>query len=138
MALDCFLGKWREETKDGFDDLAEAIGLPGDKKEFYKSAKTEISYTKDGELWTINVGYTGVPNGRVFKFKLGEPYDSANLDGSPMKSVITADGSKFLEKHTGTALNQAQMDIERWVEGDTMILKCHCKGVTMISHYKRV
>ena len=60
-------------------------GLPSDKKEFYKSAKTEISYTKDGDVWTINVGYTGVPNGRVFKFKLGEPYDSANLDGSPMK-----------------------------------------------------
>ena len=38
------------------------------------------------------------------------------------QSVITADGSKFIERHTGTALNQAEMDIERWVEGDTMIL----------------
>lgn len=60
-------------------------GLPPEKKEFFKTAKTEISYQQDGDHWEIHVGMEGVPNHRTFRFKLGEPYESADLDGAPMK-----------------------------------------------------
>ena len=61
-------------------------GLSADKVEFYKPAKTEITYSRDGDQWTINVGIVGIPNGsRVFKFSLGQPYDSVNIDGTPLK-----------------------------------------------------
>jgi len=60
-------------------------GLPPEKKAFFKNAKTEISYAQDGEFWTITVGMQGVPDNRTFRFKLGDPYDSASLDGSKMK-----------------------------------------------------
>ena len=60
-------------------------GLPPEKKEFFKTAKTEISYRTDGDWWEIHVGMQGVQNHRTFRFKLGEPYESASLDGSPMK-----------------------------------------------------
>ena len=61
-------------------------GLSADKVEFYKQAKTEITYSRDGDQWTINVGIVGIPNGsRVFKFVLGQPYDSVNIDGTPLK-----------------------------------------------------
>jgi hypothetical protein len=33
----------------------------------------------------INVGLVGMPGGREFKFSVGQPYDSADIDGSPMK-----------------------------------------------------
>ena len=60
-------------------------GLPPEKREFFKNAKTEITYSQDGEEWVIVVGMQGVPQSRTFRFKLGEPYESASLDGSPLK-----------------------------------------------------
>ena len=60
-------------------------GLPAEKKDFFKNARTEITYKREGDVWLIDVGMQGVPNTRSFQFKLGEPYDSASLDGSPMK-----------------------------------------------------
>ena len=69
-------------------------GLPPDKKEFFKTAKTEISYQQNGDEWEIHVGMQGVPNHRTFRFKLGEPYESADLDGSPMKVCLYPRGYK--------------------------------------------
>ena len=75
-------------------------GLPPEKKEFFKSAKTEISYQQDGDQWEIHVGMQGVPNHRTFRFKLGEPYESASLDGSPMKvSKIVTLGNQWSLMH---------------------------------------
>lgn len=65
--------------------LCTQTGLPPEKKEFFKNAKTEITYSNNGDQWTINVGMQGVPNTRTFQFKLGEEYKSESLDGSPLK-----------------------------------------------------
>ncbi|KAJ8299898.1 hypothetical protein KUTeg_021417, partial [Tegillarca granosa] len=87
----------------------------------YKQAKTSISYGKDGDQWEINVGIIGAPTNKTFKFKLGEEYNSQDLDGSPMKSLVSTDGSKIIEKHINEGLQGAEMNIERWIEGDTMM-----------------
>ncbi|PVD22186.1 hypothetical protein C0Q70_17991 [Pomacea canaliculata] len=102
--------------------LAKAAGgLPADKLEFYKQAKTEITYTRDGDQWTINVGIVGVPNGsRVFNFVMGQPYDSVNIDGTPLKSVITFEGGAFVEQHKEAGPREAEMSIVRKVNGNTM------------------
>lgn len=138
MSLSAFVGKWQEQTKDGFDNLISAIGLPPEKKEWYRAARTEIEYKQlNDEGWEINVGIVGVPKGRTFKFKLGEAYESASIDGSPMRSVITADGDKFVEKHTGESLQGAEMHILRWIEDGNMIVRTTCNGATMNSRYTR-
>ena len=59
-------------------------GLEADKKAFFKQAKTEITYAKDGDVWTITVGMQGKDH-IPFSFKLGDPYDSISLDGSKLK-----------------------------------------------------
>lgn len=63
-------------------------GLPADKKQMYQDARTAISYAVSGDTVTINVGLVGAHGGREFTFKLGENYDSADLDGSPMKVSV--------------------------------------------------
>lgn len=65
-------------------------GLAADKKQMYHDARTAISYAVSGDTVTINVGLVGAPGGREFTFKLGEHYDSADLDGSPMKVTVFA------------------------------------------------
>lgn len=133
-----FIGSWREEAKEGYDQMADALGLPPEKKEFFKSAKTEISYQQDGDQWEIHVGMQGVPNHRTFRFKLGEPYESASLDGSPMKSVMTADGNKFIENHVDEGLQGMEMKIVRWLEGGKMIVETNVGALHMKSIYGRV
>ena len=61
-------------------------GLPKDKKDYFQNARTEIAYQKTGEdQWVIDVGVQGESKTRKFCFKLGEPYDSESIDGSPLK-----------------------------------------------------
>ncbi|KAL3871286.1 hypothetical protein ACJMK2_039293 [Sinanodonta woodiana] len=132
-----FVGKWREECKDGFDEMANALGIPEEKKAFFKGAKTEIEYSQDGDQWVITVGMQGVPNVRTFRFKLGDSYDSESLDGSKMKSVMIADGEKFVEKHIDESLG-AEMNITRWIEGGKMIVETLCGGMKMKSVYGRI
>jgi hypothetical protein len=60
--------------------------LPQEKLEFYKQAKTELTYSREGDQWTIIVGVVGVPIGtHTFHFQFGQPYDSVNIDGTPLK-----------------------------------------------------
>lgn len=139
MSLDDFIGKWVEDKKEGFEPFAHSIGLPQDKLEFYKQAKTEISYSRDGDQWTINVGILGVPNGsRVFKFVMGQPYDSVNIDGTPLKSVITFEGGSFVEQHKEVGPKETEMSITRKVSGNTMEVQTTMGGATMTSIYVKV
>ncbi|XP_056013238.1 fatty acid-binding protein, brain-like isoform X2 [Ostrea edulis] len=117
-----FVGSWEETTKEGFEEMASALGLPPEKKQMYSDAKTTISYAISGDSVTINVGLVGVPGSRQFTFKLGEPYDSADLDGSPMKSLVNLEGDKLIEKHTNNNLQGAEMNIQRWIDGQTMMV----------------
>lgn len=133
-----FIGSWREEAKEGYDEMAEALGLPPDKKEFFKSAKTEISYQQNGDEWEIHVGMQGVPNHRTFRFKLGEPYVSADLDGSPMKSIMAAEGNKFVEHHTDENIQGKEMKVVRWVDGGKMIVETSVGPLQMKSIYGRI
>lgn len=139
MSLDDFIGKWVENKKEGFEPFAQSIGLPQDKLEFYLQAKTEISYSRDGDQWTINVGILGVPNGsRVFKFVMGQPYDSVNIDGTPLKSVITFEGGSFVEQHKEVGPKETEMSITRNVSGNTMEVQTTMGGATMTSIYVKV
>ncbi|OWF52604.1 fatty acid-binding protein homolog 6-like [Mizuhopecten yessoensis] len=139
--LSVFVGEWEELKKDGFDEMASALGLPADKIGMYKEAKTTIDYVLEGDTWKINVGRKGDPaSAKTFKFKLGEGYESADLDGTPMQSLVKADGPTLNEEHTfgEGRLKGAQMAITRWIEGDNMMVKTAMCGHSMVSTYKRV
>ncbi|XP_045202378.2 fatty acid-binding protein type 3-like isoform X2 [Mercenaria mercenaria] len=133
-----FVGSWREEEKTGFNEMADQIGLPAEKKEFFKQARTEITYSQNGDEWEITVGMAGVPDKRTFKLKLGEEYESASLDGSPLKSVMTADGGKFVEKHIDKSMNDMEMNITRHIEGDKMVVVTKVGSLEMQSKYGKI
>ncbi|XP_033732413.1 fatty acid-binding protein 5-like [Pecten maximus] len=138
--LSCFLGKWEEQSKDGFDEMAVALNLPGDKIKMYKETKTAIAYTlKDDSSWQIDVGIVGLP-AKQFEFELGKGYKSNDLDGTPMMSLVKADGSTLHEEHTfdDGRMEGKQMTITRWIEGDSMKVKTTMCGHSMVSTYKRV
>lgn len=136
--VEAFIGSWREESKIGFDKMAQELGIPPEKAEFFKNARTEITYAKEGDEWVITVGMQGVPVARTFRFQLGQPYESASLDGSPLKSIMTADGDKFVEKHTDEGMNGLEMEIIRHIDNGKMIVKTQVGTNEMESIYSRI
>ncbi|KAK0042474.1 fatty acid-binding protein muscle, partial [Biomphalaria pfeifferi] len=120
MALDHFIGRWLEEKKESFACLADALGLSGEQRAFFENSKSELSYQRNGDTWTIAVGIVGVPQNTTFTFKLGETYDSTNIDGSPLKSVIRQDGNRLVERHENQGQRNFVMDIVREVHNDLM------------------
>ncbi|XP_059139985.1 fatty acid-binding protein, heart-like isoform X2 [Physella acuta] len=137
MALDKFVGRWLEEKKEGFSCLADALGLSGEQRAFFENSQSELSYKRDGDAWTIQVGIVGVPQSTTFTFKLGETYDSTNIDGSPLKSVIQQDGDRLVEKHENQGQRSFVMDIVREVNDNIMNATATIGGVSMLTIYKR-
>jgi len=132
-----FAGKWLEEKKEGFQCLADALGLSAEQRAFFSNSQSELSYSCCGDTWTIQVGIVGVPHSTTFSFRMGEVYDSTNIDGSPLKSVIRQEGSKLVERHESTGDRHFIMDIVRQVEGDLMQATTSIGGVSMMTIYKR-
>uniref|UniRef100_A0A0B6YRA5 Lipocalin/cytosolic fatty-acid binding domain-containing protein n=1 Tax=Arion vulgaris TaxID=1028688 RepID=A0A0B6YRA5_9EUPU len=137
MSVDHFVGRWLEEKKEGFHCLASALGLSDEQKTFFENSQSELSYARDGNTWTIQVGIVGVPQKTTFTFKMGESYSSTNIDGSPLKSVVRQDGGRLIEKHESSGQRKFVMDIEREVTGDTMNATTSIGGVSMQTIYKR-
>ncbi|KAI8778960.1 fatty acid-binding protein muscle, partial [Biomphalaria glabrata] len=111
--------------------------LSGEQRAFFENSKSELSYQRNGDTWTIAVGIVGVPQNTTFTFKLGETYDSTNIDGSPLKSVIRQDGNRLVERHENQGQRNFVMDIVREVNNDLMNATTTIGGVSMQTIYRR-
>ncbi|CAG5126437.1 unnamed protein product [Candidula unifasciata] len=138
MSLDQFVGTWVEAKKEGFHGLAAALGLSDEQRTFFENSQSQLTYERDGDTWTIHVGIVGIPQTTTFTFKMGQLYDSTNIDGSPLKSVIRQDGSRLVERHESNGQRTFVMDIVRDVSGDTMNATTSIGGMAMQTIYKRV
>ncbi|XP_052789484.1 uncharacterized protein LOC128223973 isoform X2 [Mya arenaria] len=114
--VEAFIGSWREEEKEGYEEMASALGLPAEKKDFFKNARTEITYRRDGDFWEIDVGMQGVPQTRTFI----------------SISVVTVDGNKLIEKHIDDNLHGMDMNITRYIAGGQMIVNSNSQTMSDI------
>ncbi|XP_069119438.1 uncharacterized protein [Argopecten irradians] len=133
---------YKSQTTEQFVVEADFIApdLPEDTVKKYKETRTKISYTqKNDNSWQIDVGVVGGPTNQ-FNFELGKSYKSNDLDGTPMKSLINAEGSTLKEEHTyeDGAMNGMNMAITRSIQDDgAMRVETTMCGHTMVSLYKR-
>lgn len=67
------------------------------------------------------------------KFKLGEEFDEQRMDGTTVKSTITLDGNKLVQKQA----SEPPCEIIREFNGDEMTTVCTCQGVTCTRKYKK-
>ncbi|XP_060071212.1 cellular retinoic acid-binding protein 2-like [Ylistrum balloti] len=120
--LSGFVGKWQEKEKRGFDDMAKKLGLNEVRTEMYKKTETVIEYKQNGDKWVMEVGILAGPPPTSYTFKLGEPYDSKDIDESPMKSLVKSNGNTFEEEHTfeDGPMKNNKMDIKREIENEQM------------------
>ncbi|CAG5132084.1 unnamed protein product, partial [Candidula unifasciata] len=106
-------------------------------RSFFENSRSELIYSRNGDSWTIQVGVVGSPQRSSYTFKFGEPYQSNNIDGSPLKGVVRQEGSRLVERHESIGPNNFVMDIVREVQGDIMKSWTSVGGVSVETTFIR-
>ncbi|CAG5132285.1 unnamed protein product [Candidula unifasciata] len=135
--LDKFLGRWLEVRKEGFEKVANDLGLTDRSRALYENGKSVVVYSRRGDLWTVQVGIEGAPHLQSYTFKFGEPYYSNNIDGTPLKSVVLPEGDRLVARYESLSGPYYVMDVVWEVEDDTMRSYTTVNGETVESIFKR-
>lgn len=94
------------------------------------SPTIEISQKEDG---TFVCKTTSTFKNSEFEFKLGEEFEEKRMDGVNVKTVITKDGNKLVQKQQ----SDPPVDIIREFTGDKLITTCKCKDVVCVRYYEK-
>jgi fatty acid-binding protein 3 len=95
------------------------------------SPTIDISVKDDG---TYVVSTTSTFKSSTIEFKLGEPFDEKRMDGQTVKTVVTKEGNKLIQKQD----SKPPVEIIREFVGDKMITTCKCGDVVNVREYKKV
>ena len=68
------------------------------------------------------------------EFKLGEEFEEKRMDGVSVKTTITKEGNKLIQKQEA----DPPIEIIREFTGDRLITTCKCKDVVCVREYKKV
>ncbi|XP_022340726.2 fatty acid-binding protein, liver-like [Crassostrea virginica] len=134
-----FTGKWEIECSENFGEYMSAIGIGADKqaeaqKFLGDNSKLTYDISNSGNDWVLKIATSA--GEREVKFTLGTEFDTATLDGRPVKSVYTMDGDSLIEKQTGAGFETTN---KRTVSGNTMTMVMTAgNGVSCTRKYKKL
>ncbi|BHF79988.1 Lipocalin / cytosolic fatty-acid binding protein [Sparganum proliferum] len=130
--MDAFLGSWKLDHSDGFDEVMGRLGVNFVVRKAGNTLKPTLTITKDGDRYKMVSSSTFKTT--QFEFKLGEPFEETTPDGRKVKSTITMDGNTMKQVQVGDKTTE----IERMIEGDH--LKTIVRVEELVSHrdYKKV
>lgn len=94
------------------------------------SPTIEITQKDDG---TYVVRTISTFKNSEIKFKLGEEFEEKRMDGETVKTVITKDGNKLVQKQEA----DPPVEIIREFTGDYLITTCKCRDVVCVREYKK-
>lgn len=95
------------------------------------SPTIDISVKDDG---TFVVKTTSTFKSSVLEFKLDQEFEEKRMDGATVKTVVTRDGNKLIQKQDATP----PVEIVREFVGDKLVTTCKCKDVVNVREYKKV
>ncbi|KAK3609795.1 hypothetical protein CHS0354_022657 [Potamilus streckersoni] len=133
-----FVGKWELAESINFQEYMVAIGVEEEKRKIASQvlgvgSKMTHEFSVNGDEWTLKIW---TQNGeKEIKFKLGQEFDSATLDGRPVKVMFNKDGDKLIETQKGATFESIN---ERTVSGDELTMLMTGGGVTCTRKYRRV
>lgn len=70
----------------------------------------------------------------TIEFKLGEEFEEKRMDGVTVKTTISKEGNKLVQKQAG----DKPVEIIREFTGDKLITTCKCDNVVCVREYKKV
>ncbi|KAL3856383.1 hypothetical protein ACJMK2_011150 [Sinanodonta woodiana] len=133
-----FVGKWELAESINFQEYMVAIGVEEEKRKIAcqvlgVGSKMTHEFSVNGDDWSLRIWTQS--GEKEIKFKLEQEFDSATLDGRPVKVKFSKDGDKLIEIQKGATFESIN---ERTVSGDELTMLMTGGGVTCTRKYKRV
>jgi len=91
--------KYKNTESVNFDDYMKALGVGFVLRKIGNSVSPTVELKKDGDKYTLVTSST-FKNTEI-SFELGKEFDEETLDGRNVKSVITLEGNKLIQKQGG-------------------------------------
>ncbi|KAI1885749.1 hypothetical protein AGOR_G00207010 [Albula goreensis] len=129
--VDHFVGTWKIESSDKFDDYMKAIGVGFATRQMGNMAKPNLIIAVEDQ------GFISMKSQSTFKtteikFKLNEEFDETTADDRKTKTVITLDNGKLVQKQSWDGRSTA---IERSIEDGKLIARCIMGEVVAVRTY---
>ncbi|XP_053517123.1 fatty acid-binding protein 9-like isoform X2 [Artibeus jamaicensis] len=104
--IEPFLGTWKLESSENFEEYLGQLGVPVTIRHLAALEKPKISISTNGDKVSIKTE-SSFKNVEI-SFKLGEEFDETTADNRKVKSIITLDGDSLVH-------------VQKWLGKETTI-----------------
>lgn len=94
-----------------------------------QTSKPTVEIKAEGDDWSIKT-HTMLKTTEL-KFTLGKEFDENRMDGTTVKSLVTMDGNKLVQKQFG----DKEVTITREIKDGHLEVTCALEGVTAVRKY---
>jgi len=131
--MELFLGKWKMESSENFDEYMKTVGVNYVTRKIASTLKTNYNITDEGNE-TYNLRLESTFKNADMKFKLNEEFDETTSDGRKCKTTLTLDGNKLIQDQKGDTPSTITREI---TDNGTLVCVCTANGVVCTRVYKR-
>lgn len=121
--------KYKNTESHNFDEYMTALGVGYFTRTIGNSVQPTVELKKNGDKYTLLT--TSTFKNSALHFELGKEFEEETLDGRKVKSVITLDGNKLIQKQGG----KPPSTIIREFKANEMITTMKVKDVTATRKY---
>lgn len=124
-----FVGKWKLSESENFDEFLKALGVGLAWRKLGQSSKPTVEIKVEGDDWSIKT-HTILKTTEL-KFTLDKEFDEDRMDGAKVKSKVTLEDGKLVQKQSG----DKEVTIVREVKDGQLHVTCSLDNVTSIRKY---
>uniref|UniRef100_A0A914DBS2 Lipocalin/cytosolic fatty-acid binding domain-containing protein n=1 Tax=Acrobeloides nanus TaxID=290746 RepID=A0A914DBS2_9BILA len=129
---DVFAGKWVLKEMENMDAYLKHLGVGLVMRKLATSVYPTLEITITGDHWKIVTSST--MKTIVVEFDLGVEFDEVTPDGRKLKNTPTLEDGRLVEIKHG----EKNIRVERYVEGNKLIMIMNCDGVVAKRIHERV
>uniref|UniRef100_L7M3Y9 Fatty acid-binding protein n=1 Tax=Rhipicephalus pulchellus TaxID=72859 RepID=L7M3Y9_RHIPC len=124
-----FVGKWKLHESENFDEFLKALGVGLAWRKLGQTSKPTVEIKVEGDDWSIKT-HTMLKTSEL-KFTLGKEFDEDRMDGSRVKSKVTLEDGKLVQKQSG----DKEVTIVREVKDNELHVVCSIDDVVSTRKY---
>ncbi|XP_023236637.1 fatty acid-binding protein-like isoform X3 [Centruroides sculpturatus] len=129
--MSSFCGKYKFVSSENFDEFLQACGVGMVMRKLGATSKPTVEISQDGDTWSIKTITTFKTS--EIKFKLGEEFEETRMDGSVVKTVITLEDNKLIQKQFG----DKEVVITRELDGEKLKVICTVDNIVSTRIYDK-
>lgn len=126
------MGKWQSVAFDNIESLWDAMGIPEPMRQFARENRTVLAMEREGAGYRLTT--VAGDKQRVVVFPLGQPVDTIDIMGKPVKAVLTEESGELVERQTGEG---GEITIRRAFVDGALKTSMTAKGVTATISFQK-